>query len=465
MDNNITPPPFPGQVPPPPTPVRPQSSTSGKPGGFTSTLGFKILFIVLLSLLLLIPDAFLFALIDDREERLDDTVTEISSSWGGKQIIAGPMVTIPYRWPAAGADSVGTITLLPATLDAKATLESQKLSRSIYETVVYNSDITLTGNFTLSYLSSLHIPLSAMQLDRATVILGVGDLKGVATLSELSLGASGYELEGAGQPAQVSDEVYSYDESASSASLTAGITLPADPTAELPFSFTMSLKGSREIGFAPVGKRSTIEVSGQCSTPSFGGLQLPVSREVKGDEFTALWQINAVNRSYPQAFTGSADIDGSAVTVGLLVPVDSYQKTSRALKYATIVILLTFMAVLFAETVVRRPINTFQYLLVGLALVLFYSLLLSLSEHIGFGPSYLVAALLTIGLVGLYMRGAIRSAKAAAVISAVLALIYAFIYVLLNLETYALLAGSLGLFVALAAIMWASLRMKWRITD
>lgn len=146
--------------------------------------------------------------------------------------------------------------------------------------------------------------------------------------------------------------------------------------------------------------------------------------------------------------------------VDMLVPVDRYQKTDRALKYAIIVILLTFIAVLFAEIMMKHPINMFQYLLVGLALILFYSLLLSLSEHLSFGLSYLIASVMTIGLVTVYMRGVLKSAKIAAAIGALLTIIYAFIYILLCLETFALLTGSLGLFIALAAIMYATLKLR-----
>lgn len=144
----------------------------------------------------------------------------------------------------------------------------------------------------------------------------------------------------------------------------------------------------------------------------------------------------------------------------MLVPVDRYQKTDRAVKYAIVVILLTFIAILLAEVMMRHPINMLQYLLVGLALVLFYSLLLSLSEHLSFGLSYLIAAVMTIGLVTLYMRGILESVKVAGAICGLLTVIYAFIYVLLSLETYALLTGSIGLFIALAAVMYATLKLR-----
>ena len=224
----------------------------------------------------------------------------------------------------------------------------------------------------------------------------------------------------------------------------------------------MKLRGSRSLGAAPVGRRNEITIGGECKSPSFTGMFLPSDREVKDGNFTASWTLNSTNRDYPQAFIGdrSGDIAASAVMVDMLVPVDRYQKTDRALKYAIIVILLTFIAVLFAEIMMKHPINMFQYLLVGLALILFYSLLLSLSEHLSFGLSYLIASVMTIGLVAVYMRGVLKSAKIAIAIGALLTIIYVFIYILLCLETFALLTGSLGLFIALAAIMYATLKLR-----
>ena len=176
----------------PPIPPRPSDYN---PVPFTSTLTFKIIFIVILCLLLLIPDAFLFALTDDREERQKDTVTEISESWSGPQTIIGPIVTIPYHNKGA-VDSVGVVTLLPASLDAKAAIESRKLSRSIYETIVYNSDITLSGNFDMTYLEKTGIPLTALKLDNARVNVVIGELKGIETLSAFRMGNESCEMEG-----------------------------------------------------------------------------------------------------------------------------------------------------------------------------------------------------------------------------------------------------------------------------
>lgn len=453
MSNDFPPiPPELPQTPPPFLPPQPQH-----PKEFTQTFTFKILFIVILSVVLLIPDAFLFSIIDERESRLSDTVQEIGETWSGPQNFIGPMITIPYR-TGASEDSTGVVTLLPASLEADAEVTTQTLSRGIYETVVYNATISMAGNITLSFLKELPIALSAMRLDEATVTIGVGELKGIENLPPFEFGNEKLEFEGG----FISSES-PYKTHEGSECLTARVNLSGlSLTEEIPYSITFTTKGSESVSFAPVGKKNTVKISGDSSSPSFEGMSLPSSREIDGKKFNAVWHINSINRSYPQAFIGSSTnaIISSAVGASLLVPVDSYQKTSRALKYAIIVILLTFIAVLFAETMLKHPIHVFQYLLIGLALVLFYSLLLSLAEHIGFGGSYLIASVLTISMVGTYVWAVLASRRTGLLIVALLAVIYTYIYVLLSLETYALLAGSLGLFIALAAIMYASLKMK-----
>ncbi|WP_295727939.1 cell envelope integrity protein CreD [uncultured Muribaculum sp.] len=477
--------------PPPPQFVRPQSGfpqaapqfAAQRAGNRQQSVSLKILFIILLSLILLIPDMIIYSLNDEREDRQHETTQEISQSWSGPQLISGPIISIPYVTKGKrDKDTTGVIRLLPAKLDASIDVKSRTLSRGIYETTVYNADATLSGEFDMDVLKSTGIPVSTLLLDKAYVTIGIGDLKGVENISSLKLGPDDYILDGTSN-----DDVYvnltfnnntdyticeeivqcepgdwkgDYGESASGC-MQAPIRLDS-LASSFPYSINMHVKGSQSIGVTPIGAQSDITMTGLCKSPSFAGMVIPSDRTVKSDTFSAKWLVNSINRDYPQAFVGEKPykISRSAVVTNMLVPVDRYQKTSRAMKYAIIVILLTFISVLFAEIMVKHPINIFQYLLIGLALILFYSLLLSLSEHISFGLSYLIAAVMTIGLVSAYMLGVIRCRKVAVTIGALLTIIYVFIYVLLCLETYALLTGSIGLFIALAAIMYASLKVN-----
>lgn len=478
--------------PPPPQSVRQQSGfpqippqfIAQKAGNRQQSISLKILFIILLSLLLLIPDMIIYSLNDEREDRQHETTREISKSWSGPQLLSGPIISIPYVTKGKhDKDTTGIIRLLPAKLDASVDVKSRTLSRGIYETTVYNANATLSGEFDMNVLKSTGIPANAMLLDKAYATIGIGDLKGVENISPLKLGAYDYILDGTSD-----NEVYvnltfsnntdyticeevveyepgnwngDYDDESTSGCMQAPIRLDS-LASSFPYSISMSIKGSQSIGVTPIGAQSEITMDGLCKSPSFAGMVIPSDRTVQADTFSAKWLVNSINRDYPQAFVGEKPykISRSAVVTNMLVPVDRYQKTSRAMKYAIIVILLTFISVLFAEIMVKHPINIFQYLLIGLALILFYSLLLSLSEHISFGLSYIIAAVMTIGLVSAYMLGVIRCRKVAVTIGALLTVIYTFIYVLLCLETYALLTGSIGLFIALAAIMYASLKIN-----
>lgn len=442
----------------------------------SQSLGLKILFIALISLGLLIPDLIIMSLIGDRERTQNTTVSEISSSWSGEQLISGPIVTIPYD-SISPDDTGGKVRLLPESLDFNAEVKSQTLHRGIYESVVYNADVKLSGDISLAPLESLGIPMSAYRFKDATVTVGIGDLKGVEDISSLDLSGKQLEMEG-GRNLQVysfshidemewsDDYVYAVDmtsgSGAGSGCMEAQVGIISADTMKYPYSLTMKLRGSRALGVTPIGRHNDITIAGDCKSPSFKGMFLPSEREVADGSFKAEWTLNSINRDYPQAFIGdrASSITLSAAVVDMLVPVDRYQKTDRAVKYAIIVVLLTFIAVLFAEIVMHHPIHVFQYLLIGLALILFYSLLLSLSEHISFGCSYLVAAVMTIGLIFLYMKGVLHSLKVATAIAGLLVVIYAFIYMLLCLETFALLTGSIGLFIALAVIMYATLKLR-----
>lgn len=504
MENNIpTPPPYgDGNVTPQAQPVTPpaypnctgttvpnRQSVYPPRRKFSDTISFKILFLVILTLVLLIPGAIITSIIDERDDRQNETVQNISAQWGYPQTVTGPMLVIPYRKSETKKDSVGFVTILPSAMNYDAKLESQTLRRGIYEDVVYNSKITIDGAFDLSTLHPTDVPLSALILSQAKVQLGVRDLRGIEKVSDFEFGGRNYEFSGNHgdtsydlsyvdetestyykdyecEMVVMADEAYDSDVPGVRGAFL-GAKVDLDSLVGLnavPYSCTMDLKGSHAMSVAPVGKTTEITISGDCASPSFSGMFLPSDREVADGSFSAKWNLNAVNRDYPQVYTGEFgySISQSVVTASLLVPVDRYQKTERSVKYAVLVILLTFIGVLFAETILKHRIYVFQYLLVGLALILFYSLLLSLTEHISFGLSYCIAAVMTIGLVGLYMRGVLRNAKVAGYISALLTIIYAYIFVLLNLETFALLAGSIGLFIALAAIMYASLKMDWK---
>lgn len=436
---------------------------------FTRSFTFKVLFIALLSLLLLIPSLMISSLGEERKRTAAEAENEIASKWGLPQHVTGPVISIPI---VTGKQKT-YYYILPKTLNIDADLKSQTLYRNIYEAVVYNSSIDFEGSFDIRNLLPVSADSSRVLMNEACVELGITDLRGISKKVQIKLGDHTTYINDGGidgnfqmgyGPSEVSyngdvEVIQRVDASAALSRIDLSSIAQSD---NVPFKLHLDLKGSETLNFAPIGESTRIHVKGDCPTPSFNGNFLPAERKVTDDGFEATWEVISINRPYPQAFTGdrAEEISASQVQVGLRVPVDRFQKTDRAIKYALLVIVLTFIAALFSEFKLKRHINVFQYLLIGLALVLFYSLLLSMSEHMGFALAYLIATLMTVGMVTVYLYGVLKVKKQALIIGAMLLFMYAYIFVLLNLESYALLVGSIGLFVILAVIMYYSLKIR-----
>lgn len=439
---------------------------------FTQTFTFKVLFIALLSLLLLIPSMMISSLGEERKMTANEAENEIASKWGRPQHITGPVIAVPYLV----GKQMKTYYILPKSLNIEADVKSQTLYRNIYEAVVYNTGIDMVGTFNLRDLLPQTKDTSQVLLNEAYIELGITDLRGISKKVQIQLGDKTTDVNDGGSDSYIQNDKNSFSQQqygiddekpnpngGSSCVAMTKIDLTGMETSDnVPFKLHLDLKGSETLNFAPIGEETKIHVKGDCATPSFNGNFLPTERNVTPDGFEATWEIISINRPYPQSFTEniSSEIAASQVQVGLRVPVDRFQKTDRAIKYALLVIVLTFIAALFSEFRLKRHINIFQYLLIGLALVLFYSLLLSMSEHMAFSLAYLIATLMTVGMVTIYLYGVLKVKKQALIIGAMLLFIYAYIFVLLNLESYALLVGSIGLFIVLAVIMYYSLKIR-----
>jgi inner membrane protein len=220
--------------------------------------------------------------------------------------------------------------------------------------------------------------------------------------------------------------------------------------------------GSSNISFAPIGKQTTVNLASTWKDPKFDGAFLPQNPQVSDSGFVAQWKVIYHNRNYPQQWTqNNYNLNGSTFGVDLFVPVDEYQKTLRSAKYASLMVLLTFMTFFFIEIANNIRIHPLQYVLVGAALVLFYTLLLSISEHFGFNVAYIISTFLVAGLIGFYATYIFSNRKLSAMLTAGLGGIYAFLYFVLNSQDYALLMGSIGLFVILALVMYATRNIQF----
>jgi inner membrane protein len=419
---------------------------------------FKAIIIGILTLLLLIPTAMIRQLIVEREGRQEEAAAEISSKWSGKQTLTGPVLSVPYTESYKDdAGNVKTVVkyahVLPEQLNIIGELFPEKRNRSIFEIVVYKSQLKFSGFFNTITPEMLNVPKSSLMPDKAFITLGISDLRGIEDQINFKWNNNSLNFN---PGVETSDVVQS------GINTRVRIDLSDSIANRYNFSFDLSLKGSQSLYFVPVGKITEIGMSSKWNSPGFDGAFLPDTRTIDDKGFKANWKVLNMNRNYPQYWTESAyKIDDSAFGINLLMPMDGYQKASRSLKYAILLIALTFMIFFFIEIMNNKLLHPFQYILVGLALCIFYALLLSFSEHMTFNLAYILAAVLTMGLIFLYTRSILGDRKLTFLIGSVLFILYAFIFTIIQLEDYALLMGSIGLFVALAIIMYYSRKIDW----
>ena len=467
---------------PPPAPIEKRNLIER----YSTTL--KAIAVGILTLMLLIPLVMVKELIRERQNTKQGAVADITSKWGGEQTITGPCLVIPYEEITVEDKKEvvlkRNLLVLPETLDSKITTNVEKRKRGIYDASVYGSDIALSGQFDLSVLSKQNVQASQIKWNDIRLIIGLSDLKGIKDNVTLQSNGQTINFEpgipvenlaaGSGlSAANVSDKAtVSYDYANSTYELfTVGLNAkidslnPSQQTA-LPFTILLKMNGSQGLYIVPVGKTTTTAIKSDWETPSFDGEFLPETREIDKTGFTAQWKVLDLNRSFGQvirADNGNSinQMASSRFGVRFIQAVDQYQQNMRSVKYAILIILLTFVAVFFIELMQKKSVNPFQYILVGLALVLFYTLLLSMSEVLGFNLAYLLAAAMTTILIMLHMGSILKSRKQGLLIGVLLAFLYIFIFILIQMESYALLVGSLGLFAILAVIMYYSKKVKF----
>lgn len=425
----------------------------------------KVLLIGFLTLLLLIPMFMIEGLIKEREDTANNATNEVHHKWSGSQTILGPVLTIPY-YEVRSTDNTGkvekvlnVINILPETLKIKGEIQTKNLKRGLYEIVVYDSPIELTGTFILP--DELNLSAEALNdflIDEAMLNIGISDLRGINEQVTTTFGQEEQTFNPGIRHNQLQSSLIS-----SGVSCNANIR-PLFEKRLVSFSVKLFLKGSESLYFAPLGKTTEVALESNSLTPSFTGAFLPTHREVTDKGFTSRWKVMHLNRNYPQVLTGDnwkRDVEESVFGTDMLIPVQHYQKSMRSVKYAMLIILLTFVVCFFVEVLQKKRIHPFQYLLIGLALSLFYSLLVSISEHLDFTIAYAVSSVMTVSLITLYMAGMLKIKKTALTIGGLLSGLYVYIFILIQMETYALLAGSLGLFIILAIIMYVSQRINW----
>ena len=429
------------------------STSNGK-----SSIGIKLIIVCSLIVILLIPVSMIMALVKEREERRNETIKEVSSKWGNEQTIAGPILTIPYKvYLKDKNDKVIELIkyahFLPEELNIKGDILPEIRYRGIYEVVVYRSELKFNGNFSSPDFKDLGVLGKNVVWKDAFVSVGIPDMRGIEEYIEMKWNESKFLF----NPGIKVTEIINSGVS---------IKLPLEKKSGYNFSFSISLDGSKNLNFVPLGKETNVYLKSKWTNPSFDGAFLPDERKIDDKGFEAKWKVLNLNRNYPQQWLGKAyNIYNSVFGVNLLLPVDEYQKIMRSVKYAAMIISLTFLIFFFVEVLNKKRIHPIQYILVGLGLCIFYTLLLSISEQTNFNFAYIVSSIAVIALIAAYSKTFFKNNFLTIILGASLLIVYSFIYIILQLQDYALLMGSIGLFVILAIAMYLSRKVDWYAID
>jgi len=435
-----------------------------------SLLG-KIIGIVILALLQLIPLLFVEGLLQERLGRRDQATSDITSSWGCNQQIVGPVLMVPYRyyytekkevvvgnrtiWQDTEVNRQDIAYFLPSQLRIEGNAMPQQLHKGIYQAVVYNADLELTGEFAPPDFTPFKLGKFDILWDKVSLGVPIQDLRGAPEALKIHLGDDDLLLLPGSTLKFYPQGIH--------------VDIPnfKVPKAPLPFHLHLTVRGSGDLQFAPLGMENIVHLASTWPDPGFRGAFLPTERTVTPKGFDATWRVSYYGRNFPQQWRDMEsplkveELNSSYYGVGFLTLIDSYRNVERSMKYGILFIALIFVAFFLFEILAKLRLHLIQYGLVSAALILFYLALLSLSEFIGFGFSYLIAAGTSTLLITAYCSKVLHSGRLTVGLTTGLAAVYGALYVILQLEDYSLLVGTLVLIAALAAVMYATRNVNW----
>ncbi|MBX9913597.1 MAG: cell envelope integrity protein CreD [Pseudomonadaceae bacterium] len=433
-------------------------------------LAIKLGVIALLMLLLMIPLLMIGGMVSDRQQLRDGVLADIARSSSGEQHLTGPILVVPYRkmvreWKThekTGAryleerEERSRLYFLPEQFQLNGHVLTEERKRGIYQARLYHSDNQVSGYFQVPAQYGISDDYADYRFEPAFLSVGISDIRGIENDLKLRL----------------NDAEITFAAGSGDRLLANGVHAPlADIDSvngqRLSFAFDLKLQGTEQLWVTPVGRESKVQLSSTWPHPSFVGEFLPVKHEVNDNGFIADWQTSFFATNFAQVLDDCANdnnceaYNSREFGVSFVDPVDQYLKTDRAIKYALLFIALTFAGFFLFEVLKRLAVHPVQYGLVGLALALFYLLLLSLSEHLPFATAYAIAAVACVSLLGVYLAAVLHSALRGLGFAAALAALYSMLYGLLRAEDYALLMGSLLVFGLLAGVMLLTRKLDW----
>jgi inner membrane protein len=407
------------------------------------SLTIKLALLAFLGLVFLIPLEMIKEIILERQKNSEMVKKEISDQWALKQCFAGPVINIPVRTIPSEKDEKSITRIwhiLPENLNMTGIIKPEIRYRGIYKSVVYDSELKIKGYFIIPAEDVLKN--YEVLWNEAYYTAGISDNRGLK--GKIIMKTDSIELEA--EPGVRDNDIFQ-----SGISFVSPVLIPGN---KVSIDMSISLSGSEGLQLTPLGKSTSAHLRSDWTSPSFNGSFLPVKRSVDETGFTADWEVTHLNRNFPQNWTGNTfhPLD-SSFGLDLFQPVDHYQKSWRSSRYGILFIALTFLVLIFLEITRKEAIHIFHYFLVSLGLVLFFSLLNSLSEQVGFNLAYLISSIATILLISIFTGTLFREKKTALIVFGMLVILYSFIFVLLTLNDYAYLAGNIGLFLLLAVVM------------
>lgn len=411
----------------------------------------KLFIIAFLILLFLIPSGLIITLIHDRSNYRTEALEDISSKWGKTQKIGNLMLYIPYT----SDKKTNYIKVLPENLLIDANVTPEVRYRGIFKFIMYNGSFNIKGNFKHPDIKQFSINEDNILWDKAFVQYEITDLIGLKDVISFKWNNEAYTFQsGLKESGNILRGVY--------------CDIPYNDSQTQSFELNISLRGCEELFFYPNGRMTQIKLNTKWENPSFIGAFLPEKKSSVNGNLVAEWKVLDLNRDYPQVFLHNYDQESfSKALFGMkfLLPTDLYKQTNRAIKYEILFVALTFMMIFMLEFMYSRRIHPLQYILIGFALVIFYLLLLSLAEQIGFALAYLISSVMIILMISLYSLKILASKKFAFITGFVLTLLYTFLYILLINQDYSLILGSFGLLFILAVIMFVTRNVNWYKAD
>lgn len=411
--------------------------------------------IACLIFLMLIPSSLISGLVKERAARQEEIIKEVSSKWSAPQTLNGPILMLPYNDVHKDNNGNTSITkrkayFTPDELNIDGNVEPEERKRSIYSVILYKSRLTLSGSFNMLDLKALNITPENVQWSEAKLLIGLTDPGGLDDEVSINWNGTSKNIESTITENNIVGN-----------GLVTNVACSAAETFN--FKIDLRLKGSEYLYFTPAGKTTSVNIKSPWENPKFDGKYITNNNsKTKDGGFLARWRIPQTARAIPQSWIEDrSNLASYAFGVRLIQPVDTYAKTDRAVKYALLFIGLAFTVFFFIEMLQKHQIHPLQYFLVGIALTVFYTLLLSLSEYVGFNIAYVIAALATVSLIGLYVWNIFKSGKIALGFTLALGALYSYIFFLIQLQDYALLFGSVGLFIVVALVMYSSRKVNW----